>query len=63
MRQINLRTLREAAGLSQGELAEKSKVPRETICRIECGHQSPTVETLEALAKALGITTAALLPS
>ena len=63
MKRIGLRTLREAAEISQVELARRAGVPRETICRIERGHQSPTVAMLARLAKALGVNAAALLPS
>ena len=62
MNPINLRALREAAGLSQEQLAEASEISRETISRIENGAISPTVDTLTALAAALNVPTAALLP-
>lgn len=62
MNPINLRALREAAGISQEQLAAASKISRETISRIENGAISPTVDTLTALAAALNVPTAALLP-
>lgn len=50
-----LARLRLARGLTQGELAEKSGVRLETICRIERGATNPTIGTLERLGKALGV--------
>jgi len=46
---------REAAGLSQAELSRRSGVKQSVISDIENGHtKSPRVETLMALAAALG---------
>lgn len=46
---------RETAGLSQAELARRSGVKQSVISDIENGHtKSPRVETLMALAAALG---------
>lgn len=45
--------MREAAGLSQSELARLARVARNTVIRIEAGHPiSPTLRTLEKLARA-----------
>jgi DNA-binding XRE family transcriptional regulator len=44
---------RRAAGLSQVELARRAGVRAETINRIEKGKQSPSVETVERITKAL----------
>lgn len=49
-----IREMRERAGLNQLELAAKSKVAVRTIQLIEYGRGNPTIETLEALTKALG---------
>lgn len=46
---------RQAAGLSQRELARRAGVPASTIGRIERGAVSPTIQTLERLASALGV--------
>jgi len=46
---------RELTGLTQAELAEKSKVPRATITQIETGRFKPSTEALQGLAKAFGI--------
>jgi transcriptional regulator with XRE-family HTH domain len=52
---IRLREWRDKRGESLYTLAEKSGVHFVTISRIEQGHLSPTVATLEKLAKGLGI--------
>jgi transcriptional regulator with XRE-family HTH domain len=52
---IRLREWRARRGESLYTLAEKSRVHFVTISRIEQGRLSPTVATLEKLAKALGI--------
>ena len=50
----NIRRLRKAKGLTQGELAEKVGVDIKTIVRYETGKNSPKVETLELITKELG---------
>lgn len=49
-----LRRMREQAGLTQVDLAKASGVDRGTIIRVESGKRSPTIETLEKLARAMG---------
>ncbi|MBL7159767.1 helix-turn-helix transcriptional regulator [Candidatus Microgenomates bacterium] len=49
-----LRKLRKALHLSQEKLAEKMKVKREFISRIESGEQNVTIETLYKIAEATG---------
>lgn len=44
---------REAAGLSQQSLADKSGVPKSTISRIEKGNNA-SIDTLTKIANALG---------
>jgi transcriptional regulator with XRE-family HTH domain len=56
-----LREQRERAGLTQEELARASGVARQTINRIESGHDKPHSRVIRLLAKALGIPYAALL--
>lgn len=51
---VDLMLAREAAHLSQEQLAEKSGVSRITISRIETGRISPSLKTLNRLAMALG---------
>jgi transcriptional regulator with XRE-family HTH domain len=57
-----IRHLREARGLSQVVLARQARLGRITVVRIEAGTQDPTLGTLAALARALGVTLRALLP-
>jgi len=49
-----IRTIREAAGMTQSELATAAGIGRVTEVRIESGEQSPRYETLVAIARALG---------
>ncbi len=48
-----IRALREAKGLSQGDIKKRSGLKRAYISRVENGHTVPSVETLEKLARAL----------
>lgn len=50
-----VRTLREAAGLTQAELAERSGVSQTWISRLERGQENPTLATLRRLAAAFGV--------
>ena len=51
-----LRAFRMRAGLSQGQLAERSGVPRPTITVVEAGQQaSMSIENALKIADALGI--------
>jgi len=50
-----LKDLRVKRGLSQYRLADLSKVPRNTIIRIEHGEVDPRISTLNRIAKALGV--------
>jgi XRE family transcriptional regulator, regulator of sulfur utilization len=56
----NVRALRTARGLSAAELAAASGVGKATLSRVEAGQANPTVETLYALADALGVPFGAL---
>jgi XRE family transcriptional regulator, regulator of sulfur utilization len=51
----NVRALRLARGLSLNELATASGTGKATLSRIEAADANPTVETLYALADALGV--------
>jgi transcriptional regulator with XRE-family HTH domain len=52
----NLKKLREAKGLSQEKLARLADVANNTIVKIEAGkNKNPTLDTLQKIAKALGI--------
>lgn len=50
-----LRELREAKGLSQGDVERRSGLLRSYISRVEGGFTAPSVATLEKFAKALGV--------
>lgn len=51
-----LRALRQAAGLSVIELAERVGLSRQAVYRFEAGADRPSVETAQKLAAALGQT-------
>lgn len=64
LRQIaakNLRALRAQRGLSQEALAEKSRLSVSYISMLERGQRIPPLDTLDALAKALGVSALYLL--
>ncbi len=50
-----LKDLREAKGLSQGDMEERTGLLRCYISRVENGHTVPAVETLEKFARALEV--------
>ncbi|HZY88619.1 MAG TPA: helix-turn-helix transcriptional regulator [Gemmataceae bacterium] len=50
-----LRELREAAGLSQQALADLAGMHRQGVNKLEAGDRGPTWESVQALAKALGV--------
>ncbi|MCB1337712.1 MAG: cupin domain-containing protein [Maritimibacter sp.] len=54
-----LKTLRQAAGLSQRQLAERAGVPHGQISMIETGRSSPSVASLRRILGGLGITMSA----
>lgn len=56
-----LRKAREAAGLSQEELAFRAKVHRTYVSMVERGQRSPTVRILFRICKPLGVKPSALL--
>ncbi|MDD9986323.1 MAG: helix-turn-helix transcriptional regulator [Spirochaetaceae bacterium] len=49
-----LRAVRDSAGLTQEELARAADIGRVTLVRLENGEQTPRVNTLTAIAEALG---------
>lgn len=51
-----IRELRSARGWSQEKLAEESCISRDAVSRIERGDRGPRLETLEMIARAVGIT-------
>ena len=57
---INLRRLRQAAGLTQAQVAEAADVADATLSRIERGRFLPSQDLLVRLADAIGATAAEL---
>jgi transcriptional regulator with XRE-family HTH domain len=54
-----LKTLREAAGLTQQQIAERAGCNQFTVAKLEAGRQEPAWPLVRALARALGVTCAA----
>ena len=50
-----LRELRERKNFSQGDIEEKTGLPRCYVSRVENGHTVPAVDTLEKFARALEV--------
>lgn len=57
----NLKRIRLAKKLSQGDLSKSLGVDRAYISNIENGRMNPTLSTLEKIARALGISSSELL--
>lgn len=57
---MHLRERREAAGLSQADLAERAGVSRATVGAVEQGRQIPAADAAVRIARALGTTVEAL---
>jgi transcriptional regulator with XRE-family HTH domain len=53
--------LRESAGLTQQQLAERASLTREGVAQLETGRREPALATLIALCKALGVSCDSLL--
>jgi transcriptional regulator with XRE-family HTH domain len=58
---MRLKALRQKRGMTQEQLAARSKVTRVVIARLETARQDPRLSTLEKLAKALGVPVTRLL--
>ncbi len=52
---LKIKLLRNKLGISQEKLAELSELSKNSIGAIERGTSSPAIDTLERIAKALGI--------
>jgi len=50
-----IRALREAKGLSQGDIEKRSGLLRSYISRVEGGYTAPSLTTLEKFSKALEV--------
>ena len=57
----NVRRFREERGLSQGALARRAGLAKQTLSTIEQGRGNPTVETLSLLGEALDVSVRRLL--
>jgi len=58
----NIRKIRQKKGMSQDRLSKEADLALNTIVKIETGESpNPTVETLEKIAKALGVSIEELL--
>ncbi len=53
--------LREAAGKSQGDVADKAGLSRTYLNQLEAGKRDPSLSTLTRLARALGVKLEALI--
>ncbi len=51
----NMKQIREAKGMSQGDIYRATKIERAYISNLEAGKQNPTLETMEKIARALGV--------
>ncbi len=51
----NIRRLRRVRGISLGELAKEAGISKSTLSAIEAGKANPTISTLWAISKALGV--------
>lgn len=51
----NLRRLRASAGLTQAELAAKAGIPRATLASMEQSGSNPGIQSVQAVARALGL--------
>ncbi|MGO6748129.1 helix-turn-helix domain-containing protein [Rhizobium ruizarguesonis] len=52
---LNLRTLRNAKGLSQEELAHRANVHRTYVSSLERCVYSPTIDMVDGIARILGV--------
>ena len=58
---IKIKELRDCAGLSQGDIAEKFKVAQNTVSSWENGKRDPDTETVKQIAAFFGVSTDYLL--
>ena len=56
-----IRRLRKARGMSQQDLADKARLTRVFITRLEAGQQDPSLSTINAIAQALDVSAAELM--
>lgn len=53
---LRVKKAREHACLTQRALAAKSRITNSTIIEVEAGKRMPQIDTIEVLARALGVT-------
>ncbi|GAB3477474.1 XRE family transcriptional regulator [Nocardiopsis coralliicola] len=58
---MNLRALRERAGMSLSELGRTAGIAKGTLSQLESGSGNPTIETVFSLSNALGVPVSSLL--
>ncbi len=51
----NMKRIREAKGMSQGDIYRATKIERAYISNLESGKQNPTLETIAKIATALEV--------
>lgn len=51
-----IRSIRQEQNLSQDDLAVKANIEQKLISKIELGTNSPSITTLDKIARALGLT-------
>ena len=59
---VRMKELREKAGLSVDQLAEKSGIPRTTLYNWESCISQPSLDQLPQLAESLGVSVRSLIP-
>jgi transcriptional regulator with XRE-family HTH domain len=52
----SIRKIRQAKGISQGEMQKRTGILRSYLSRVENGHTVPSFATLQRLAGAMGVT-------
>ena len=59
---VKIRTLRDARGMTQAELAKKARVTQSHVSMLEAGaRMRPSIQTIQKLARALGVSVTELL--
>ena len=57
----NLKRIRTAKGISQGEISRKLEVDKSFVSSIENGKTNPTLATIAKIAKAIGVSVGELM--
>jgi len=57
----NLKRIRTAKGISQGEISRKLEVDKSFVSNIENGKTNPTLATIAKIAKAIGVSVGELM--